>query len=303
MEKELIATPNGSHLLVVVTKDKLKVESCFHNSPHRRQGVLSLIEKAINKLDLPNNFRSSFNVNVRDKPLEDLIRGSYGFWTEAGKTDNYFPAFCFDRWPRAGYDDYNLMIRQIVESSNKPPVERKVFWSGDVRYSESRITLYNIGQNNPMCHFRKIEWEADRLTAKGFVPLVDHSRYAALLDIEGFGYSGRLPFLLATGRPVLICDRQYEQKFFFDGSLRPWEHYIPVRRDLDDLEQKVEWVFNNYEYAAAIGRDGQNFALENLSQDKMVDQVVGVILANNKPYSSVKPRLFGAKRGASRSTA
>jgi hypothetical protein len=40
----------------------------------------------------------------------------------------------------------------------------------------------------------------------------------------------------------------------------PWEHYVPVRADMADLEEKIDWVRTNYREAEAIARNGQALA-------------------------------------------
>jgi hypothetical protein len=47
---------------------------------------------------------------------------------------------------------------------------------------------------------------------------------------------------------------------FFNDWLRPYEHYIPVRPDLSDLVEKIEWAQNHDGEARAIQARGQEMA-------------------------------------------
>jgi hypothetical protein len=85
-----------------------------------------------------------------------------------------------------------------------------------------------------------------------------------LLDIEGRGYSARLKLLLHSGRPVLIQERPWKEYFW--SELVAWVHYIPVRRDLADLVERVLWAREHPREAAAVGRAGQVFARARLSR-------------------------------------
>jgi spore maturation protein CgeB len=40
------------------------------------------------------------------------------------------------------------------------------------------------------------------------------------------------------------------------GLLVPFEHYIPLHPDLNDLEEKVQWAINHPEEAAKIAQAG-----------------------------------------------
>lgn len=59
-----------------------------------------------------------------------------------------------------------------------------------------------------------------------------------IIDIDGNSYSGRYPYLL-EGEAVVF------KIFIFDDIVtkitNSWEHYIPVKMDLSDLEEKLNW--------------------------------------------------------------
>lgn len=50
----------------------------------------------------------------------------------------------------------------------------------------------------------------------------------------------RLPYLLAGDSVVLKQDSSYYEHFY--NELQPWEHYIPIRADLGDLLEKIQWA-------------------------------------------------------------
>lgn len=50
----------------------------------------------------------------------------------------------------------------------------------------------------------------------------------------------RLPYLLAGDSVVLKQDSSYYEHFY--NELRPWTHYIPIRADLGDLLEKIQWA-------------------------------------------------------------
>ena len=48
-------------------------------------------------------------------------------------------------------------------------------------------------------------------------------------------------------------------QWFYD-RLEPWVHYVPIKRDLSDLEAKVNWLRANDDKARAISQQGTLFA-------------------------------------------
>ena len=53
----------------------------------------------------------------------------------------------------------------------------------------------------------------------------------------------RLPYLLAGGSLVFKQDSEYYEHFYY--QLKPWVHYVPLRQDLSDVEEKVLWAVGN----------------------------------------------------------
>ena len=90
-------------------------------------------------------------------------------------------------------------------------------------------------------------------------------RYAVLIDIQGYGYSGRLKYLLWSHRPMLLVNRPHKE-FFYD-NLVAWEHYIPVKEDLSDLVEQTQWCLNNYEKAKEIAENAFQFCQKYLTRD------------------------------------
>ncbi len=57
-------------------------------------------------------------------------------------------------------------------------------------------------------------------------------------------------------------DSPWIQWYF--NALRPYEHYIPLQKDLSDLVEKFLWVKNHSEEASRIVRQTREFAVKNL---------------------------------------
>jgi hypothetical protein len=58
-------------------------------------------------------------------------------------------------------------------------------------------------------------------------------------------------------------DSQWIQWYF--SALVPYEHYIPVERDLSDLVEKIQWAKHNDDKARTIAKNCRNFALSHLT--------------------------------------
>ncbi|MFZ0564853.1 MAG: glycosyl transferase family 90, partial [Chlamydiales bacterium] len=50
---------------------------------------------------------------------------------------------------------------------------------------------------------------------------------------------------------------------FFYTLLKPWVHYVPLRNDLSDLFEKIDWALEHDQRAKEIAENGRQLALEN----------------------------------------
>jgi hypothetical protein len=70
------------------------------------------------------------------------------------------------------------------------------------------------------------------------IPHDDFQKWRAVVDLDGDSWSSRFGSLLCSNSVVLKVEPRHVE-YFYD-SLKPWEHYIPVSRDLSNLEEIVD---------------------------------------------------------------
>ena len=65
---------------------------------------------------------------------------------------------------------------------------------------------------------------------------------------------------------------------YFYGELVPWKHYIPVKNDLSDLLEKIQWAKTHDAEAKIIAQNGRTFALEHLMPEHILQYCYKVLL-------------------------
>jgi len=71
-------------------------------------------------------------------------------------------------------------------------------------------------------------------------------------------------------RGNLVFKPNHQSKMFYDKSMYPWEHYIPVKIDFSDLEEQLIWAENNQFEACNIAWKGYTKSLRLLKQTKSI---------------------------------
>ncbi|KAK1802865.1 hypothetical protein P4O66_021405 [Electrophorus voltai] len=112
--------------------------------------------------------------------------------------------------------------------------------------------------------YRRLEDTLGRPPAKE-IPLVDHCKYKYLFNFRGVAASFRFKHLFLCGSLVFHVGKEWVE--FFYPQLHPWVHYIPVKQDLSDLGDLLQFVKENDEVAEAIAIRGQQFIEDHLRME------------------------------------
>ncbi|CAI8022148.1 Protein O-glucosyltransferase 2, partial [Geodia barretti] len=71
----------------------------------------------------------------------------------------------------------------------------------------------------------------------------DFFKYKYQINIDGTVAAYRFPYLMGGGSLILKQDSQYYEHFY--RHLRPWVHYVPVKRDLSDIVERLQWALDH----------------------------------------------------------
>jgi hypothetical protein len=260
----------------------------FHNFggyETRNPSVIWCIERA-DEIYKWNDF-DQIEINTSDSGVSDC----YSF-TKGGSFNRLVPDFNFHSWPQVGVDDYEKTIKEISEAGLFPAKKLKVGWIGSIETSDVRKKMFSIGEKNTnLFEIISMTWLWEKRSADPNKPKLDATQYMSmcdlvktygiLIDAEGYGYSGRLKYLLWSRRPLLLIERPYAE--FFNEYLKPWEHYIPVKRDLSDLIEKTKMCIRNYKAMCMIAEKAYQFSKKNLTRDACYRQWNKIIEPITKP--------------------
>lgn len=98
---------------------------------------------------------------------------------------------------------------------------------------------------------------------------LEQSRYAYVLNIEGHVAAYRLSYEMSFGSVILLVDSEW--KMWFSRFIIPWKHYVPVKADLSDLVEKVQWCIQNDDECKQIAHNSIEFYNKYLSMDGVLD--------------------------------
>jgi len=181
-----------------------------------------------------------------------------------GELDNLVPDYTFYDW--GGVGDYEEITKSIRENGLLKAELKKAAWIGNLHAHVNRKKLYDIGKSNTKLCDIMASHDFRFVEKSPFISMPDLvKKYAVLIDIEGFGYSGRVKHLMHSRRPLILIDRPFKEYYY--EFLKPWVHYIPALRDCSDLLDKIKWALHNTEAAAKIAENAYQFSEKYLTRE------------------------------------
>lgn len=219
-----------------------------------------------------------FFVNLGDWPLEkrktsDKIHPIFSWCGSNNTRDIVMPTYDLTEsvLETMGRVSLDMMSVQANTGPSWPQKNSTAFWRGrDSR--QERLELVKLSRAHPtMIDAAFTNFFFFKHDESLYGPLVKHVsffdffKYKYQINIDGTVAAYRLPYLLAGDSVVLKQDSGYYEHFY--SQLQPWEHYIPIRADLGDLLDKIQWARDHDEEARSISQKGQQFARSHLMGD------------------------------------
>ena len=120
------------------------------------------------------------------------------------------------------------------------------------------------------------------LTDKFLLPK-EHLTYKYQICLDGVTctYPSNV-WKLLSGSVTFKQNSKYVMWFY--KALKPWVHYIPIKHDLSDLIEKINWAIEHDEEAKQIAENAQSFAKENLLEEHLMLYCYKVL----KKYASLQ---------------
>lgn len=222
------------------------------------------------KMMLPD---TEFIINLGDWPLMDKKSTLLPIFSWCGSEDTadiVLPTYdltesTLEMMGRVTLDLLSVQSNNAVPWSAKKPV---AFWRGRdsrqerldlVALARKNTELFNVSLTN-FFFFRDQEEEYG--PKEKHVSFFDFFNYKYQLNIDGTVAAYRLSYLLGGSGVVLKQESPYYEHFY--SLLKPNVHYLPFKRDLSDLVEKVLWAREHDQEMAAMGAAGRQLVQDSL---------------------------------------
>jgi hypothetical protein len=271
--------------------------------------IKDLLKKAIEIYPIPDVDIILCNADMIQNP-EILLCPVLATCKEPN-TENLIHFITHDRW----VDMWSENIEEVEKGNKKFPWKSKIskiIWRGS---STDSYPDYNIPKNWPniprlkLCslskqspdivnarlHFPlfikdKFYKKLQHYFVKDFFPVEDHIQYKYQIQLDGVVAAWpSLEWKLLSN--CVIFKQESTYTLWHYKLLKPYKHYIPIKRDLSDLLEKLQWAKENDNEAQMIAKNGMSFAKENLMYEHLYLYYYKVLLkyASLQKFKPKKP--------------
>lgn len=118
-------------------------------------------------------------------------------------------------------------------------------------YQSHRKAFFQMHYNNPICDIGDVAKNSKSDWMKDKVSISDHLKYKYILALEGNDVATNLKWIMSSNSIAVMPKPRYET-WFMEGRLIPDHHYICIKDDYSDLNERLDYYNTNINEAKSI---------------------------------------------------
>ena len=126
----------------------------------------------------------------------------------------------------------------------------RVVFRGKVSGKAPRIAFLQRWAQSPRVDAGSVDREQSQYS-RPKLTLRDHLRFRYIMAIEGNDVASNLKWVMSSNS-IAVMPRPTCETWFMEGRLKPDYHYIEVKPDFSDLEQRLDYYSSHPDQAQAI---------------------------------------------------
>lgn len=130
--------------------------------------------------------------------------------------------------------------------------------------------------NSKICNVGQVdEGEEDKPTWRPFMSIREQLLYKYIVSIEGNDVATNLKWIMSSNSLCFMRKPKFET-WFMEGTLVPDVHYVQLKDDFSDLEEKIEFFNKNPEAAKCIIKNANKHYLQ--FEDARLERLISVMV-------------------------
>ena len=157
-------------------------------------------------------------------------------------------------------------VRHFVKIKKDKPFNQKkdrLVFRGKVTYKKKRKKFFEMYFDHPMCDLgdtqqKKINPDKWKVKKTSVYYLL---QYKFILAIEGIDVASNLKWVMSSNSLAVMPKPEYET-WFMEARLIPDYHYVAIKPDYSDLEEKLNYYIEHENEALQIIKNAQEYVAQ-----------------------------------------
>lgn len=148
-----------------------------------------------------------------------------------------------------------ITVNDPVKWDDKLPI---VYFRGKIPHKEKRERFFNLYFDNPLCNLGDSsrhgnpKWKVAKSTIR------EHLNYRYILALEGNDVASNLKWVMSS-RSLAVMPKPEFETWFMEGRLIPDVHYLEIREDYSDLEERIAYCESHPEFVQNIIKNANEY--------------------------------------------
>ena len=142
-------------------------------------------------------------------------------------------------------------------------------------YQSHRMRFLEMYFQHPMCNIGQINIAGDRRYLVDRMTVDEHLDYKFILCLEGNDVASNLKWVMSSNSLVVMPAPTYET-WFMEGTLIPNYHYVLIKDDYSDLEERLVYYSEHTDEALKIIENAHQYISQfrNKKQEDLISLLV-----------------------------
>jgi len=121
-----------------------------------------------------------------------------------------------------------------------------------------RIRFYEMYFEHPLCNLGQTNTDRNIQWVRDFLSIDQHLEYKFILCLEGYDVATNLKWVMSSNS-LAVMPRPKFETWFMEGKLIPDVHYVCIKDDFSDLEERLQHFMNHPDEAIRITRNANEY--------------------------------------------
>lgn len=258
-----------------LTSSKYYFLLCFSDGYMER---IPYCEKLIPFIPSKNQFSNKVELGDISNCSQPILHKHKYVFAFSKKTSDKMTICIPDRYymNRNGYkDNLDLIDKNQIPFEEKKAecIYRGLLDNGSMYNFKEYDDKSGLNQRN---YLKKIQHEISNFDFKDdYKDIAEQIKYKYILDVDGWSSTWDATiWKLYSGSVLLKTDSVWEQWYYHE--LQPWVHYVPVKNDFSDLNQKIKWCIEHDTECKKIIKNAHTFVLNRLNWEAVKKDTIGI---------------------------